>query len=257
MLKKLLVLIAVLITSCIFFDIALAEIRGFEVTADVNYSSIYMWRGIMLDGDPVLQPGVYIKTPESKFGRVKIGYWRSFPLGTKDSLKSKEIDYIFDYTYNFKDFDISVGYTYYDFPDAYPADGDHKGFSREVYVGFALPKLFLSPSVYYYYDYGKKEEGGGQGSYTVLNMAYSKPFSVRKVAMSLDLSGHIGYNNKLYFRGKGGELGITAGINVPLGKHAAIKPNISYALPWGNLSDKYNGNQKQRVYSGVYVSFAY
>jgi hypothetical protein len=258
----------VVITAVIFFGIGntFASERaadkvisdyGFEFSGDLNFSSIYIWRGIMLDGDAVVQPGFYIKTPESKFGRLKLGFWASRDLENKDALKSSETDYIVDYTYNFADFDASLGHTYYDFPEAVPADGAPKGFSREVYAGLTFTKLFLTPSLYYYYDYGKKEEGRGEGSYTVLNLTYSKPFKVQDISMSLDLAGHLGHNNKQYYRGKGGDAGLTAGVTIPLTKNLSCKPNISYAVPWGNLSDKGNGNQKNRFYSGIYLSYSF
>jgi len=230
---------------------------NFSVSGDLNFSSIYMWRGIMLDGDPVIQPGFYVSTPDSKYGKIKVGIWNSHDLGNEDALKSSETDYLFDYTYSFPDVALSFGHTYYDFPDALPSDGASRGFSREFYTGVTLSSLFLTPSVYYYYDYGKKEDGGGEGSYTVLNLAYSKPFTAMSMAMSLDLSGHVGYNNKQYYRGEGGDAGLTAGVTIPLTKSLSCKPNISYAVPWGNISDKNNGNQKNRFYSGVYLSYTF
>lgn len=230
---------------------------GIQASGDFTYSSIYEWRGIMLDGDPVIQPGFYIWTKPSKFGRIKFSYWMNRDLENRDALKSSETDYIVDYTYNFKYVDASFGHTYYDFPDAMPSDGAPKGFSKEFYWGVTFPKVFLTPSVFYYYDYGKKEEGGGQGSYLVANAAYSLPFTVKKVACSFDLNGHVGVNNKLYYRGKGGDFGTTLGVTVPLTKSLSMKPNVSYAVPWGNLRDTYNGNQKNRVYSGVYLSYIF
>jgi hypothetical protein len=231
---------------------------GLEVTADLNYSSIYMWRGIMLDGDPVVQPGVYIRSPGSKYGRLKIGFWMSRDMHNQDTLKSSETDYILDYTYNLSNLDVSLGHTYYEFPDILPTDGSTGGFSREFYAGLSFPKIFLSPSIFYYYDYGKKEEGGGEGSYTVLNLAYSLPVKLLdKYSCSLDLSGHVGHNNKQYYRGKGGDAAIGVGLSVPLAKSLSCKPNINYSLPWGNLSDNGNGNQKNRFYSGIYLSYAF
>ncbi len=227
---------------------------GFEVSGDLNFSSIYMWRGIMLDGDPVVQPGFYIKSPESKLGRLKFGWWTSRDLENRDALKSSETDLIVDYTYNFNAFDFSLGHTYYDFLDALPTDGATKDFSREFYVGCGFPKLFFSPSVFYYYDYGKKEDGGGEGSYTVLNLAYSIPFKVKEYLLSLDLGGHAGFNNKQYYRGKGGDSAVGAGVTILLTKSLSCKPNVNYSVPWGNISDKGNGNQKSRFYSGVYLS---
>ncbi|MFA5363361.1 MAG: TorF family putative porin [Candidatus Omnitrophota bacterium] len=230
---------------------------GFEVSGDLNFSSIYMWRGVMLDGDAVLQPGFYIKSPASKFGRFKVGVWMSHDMENRDTLKSSETDTIFDYTYSFSFVDVSVGHTYYDFPDALPLDGSPKGWSREFYMGFTLSKIFLTPSVYYYYDYGKKEDGGGEGSYTVLNLAYSKPFEIKEYAMSFDLAGHVGHNNKQYYRGKGGDAGMSAGVSIPLTTSLTCKPNINYSLPWGNISDKGNGNQKNRFFGGVYMNYLF
>ena len=228
-----------------------------EVSGDLNVSSIYMWRGIMLDGDAAMQPGLYFSTPESRFGKIKVGMWVSHDLENKDALKSSETDYLFDYTYSFPQVALSFGHTYYDFPDALPLDNAPRGFSREFYTGVTLSQLFLTPSVYYYYDYGKKEDGGGEGSYTVLNLAYSKPFTAKNISMSFDLSGHVGHNNKQYYKGKGGDLGISAGITIPLTKNLLCKPNVNYSVPWGNVSDKNNGNQKNRFCSGVYLSYSF
>ncbi|MDD5254786.1 MAG: hypothetical protein PHR11_01880 [Candidatus Omnitrophica bacterium] len=228
---------------------------GFELSGDLAFNSIYMWRGIMLDGDPVVQPGFYVKTPESKFGRLKLGWWMSHDLENRDALKSSETDLIVDYTYNFPSFDVSVGHTYYDFPDALPADGATKGWSREFYAGFSFPKIFLSPSVFYYYDYGRKEDGGGEGNYTVLNLAYSIPMTIRKNQASLDFTAHLGHNNKLYYRGTGGDAACGVGLTLPLTSNLSCKPNVNYSVPWGNISDKGNGNQKSRFYAGIYLSY--
>jgi hypothetical protein len=230
---------------------------GIEVSGDLAFNSIYMWRGIMLDGDAVVQPGFYVRSPESKYGRVKVGIWFNHDLENKDTLKSSEVDYIFDYTYgNLSFVDLSTGFTYYDFPDAVP-DGSPRGFSREVYGGITFKKLPLSPAVYYYYDFGEKIDGGGEGSYTVVNLSHSIPFVVSKYKMSLDFSGHVGFNNKQYYRGKGGDAALGAGITVPLLKNLTCKPNLNYSVPWGNISDKNNGNQKNRLYGGVYLSYVF
>ena len=159
-----LIIFLILVLSLVSLSFAddqglLGKLGGFEASGDLNFSSIYEWRGIMLDGDAVLQPGFYLKSPVSKYGRVKLGIWMSRDLQNIDALKSSETDYIFDYTYNFPKVDLSFGHTYYDFPDALPSDGAPRGFSREFYTGVTLSKMFLTPSVYYYYDYGKKEDG--------------------------------------------------------------------------------------------------
>jgi hypothetical protein len=231
---------------------------GFEFSADLAMNSIYVWRGIMLDGDPVVQPGFYLASAPAKWGKVKFGFWMSRDMENNDSLASDETDYIFDYTYTFADLDLSLGHIYYDFPDLVASDGSLGGFSREFYLGLGLPNFLLSPSVYYYYDYGRKEDGGGAGSYTVLNLAHSIPVKLsEKYACSLDFSVHFGYNHRQYYRGDGGDAAIGAGFSIPLVKNLSFKPNINYSIPWGNVSDKNNGNQKNRFYGGVYLSYSF
>lgn len=230
---------------------------GIEISGDLAFNSLYMWRGIMLDGDAVVQPGFYMRSPESKFGRIKLGIWLNHDLQNKDSLKSSETDYIFDYTYNFPSVDLSGGFIYYDFPDGAPVDGAPRAFSREVYGGVTFTKLLFSPAVYYYYDFGRKVDGGGEGSYTVVNLSHSIPFTLKKYNLSLDFSGHVGFNNKQYYRGKGGDAALGAGITVPLLKNLTCKPNINYSVPWGNISDKNNGNQENRLYGGVYLNYVF
>ncbi|MCX5693564.1 MAG: hypothetical protein NT014_00275 [Candidatus Omnitrophica bacterium] len=230
---------------------------GIEVSGDVAFNSLYMWRGIMLDGDAVVQPGFYVRSPESKLGRIKVGIWLNHDLQNKDSLRSSETDYLFDYTYSFPSVALSTGFTYYDFPDAAPSDGAPRGFSREVYGGITFTKILLSPAIYYYYDFGKKEDGGGEGSYTVLNLSHSIPFVVSKCKLSLDFAGHVGFNNKQYYRGKGGDAALGTGVTIPLFKSLTCKPNINYSIPWGNISDKNNGNQKNRFYGGIYLNYVF
>ena len=91
----------------------------------------------------------------------------------------------------------------------------------------------------------------------MLNLSHSIPFVMRKLNMSLDFSGHAGFNNKQYFRGKGGDAALGTGITVPLLKNLICKPNINYSIPWGNISDKNNGNQKNRLYGGVYLNYIF
>lgn len=228
-----------------------------SASGDLAFNSIYMWRGIMLDGDPVVQPGFYVTGALSEAATVKIGYWASFDIENRDALHSLETDFITDFTYSLESMALSIGHIYYDFPDAAPLDGAPKGFSREVYFGVACSKLPLSPSLFYYLDYGEKLDGGGDGGYTVLNLAHSIPFAVDGIGMSLDLSGHVGHNNKQYYAGKGGDAAVGLGVTIPLTEKLSCKPNINYSVPWGSVSDKGAGNQESRFYSGVYLSYSF
>ncbi|MDD4908296.1 MAG: hypothetical protein PHJ00_04465 [Candidatus Omnitrophica bacterium] len=248
-----LVALVVLAGCCSFVPLGFAQEEegllsksGFEVSGDLAICTQYVWRGILLDRDMVMQPGFYITSPESKLGRIKAGVWSSQDVQNRDNLHSQELDYIFDYTYAFEKFSLSAGHTYYDFPDS-----DLN--SREFYTGVSLSAVPLSPSLYFYYDYGDESDGGGDGSYTVLNLSHSIP--IKNTAFTLDLGGHIGYNHGLFIRGNGGDAGFKVGLTIPLTKNLSFGPSVNYTIPLADLRSKDDGAQKNRFYGAF--SFAY
>ena len=247
-------LAALVISACLIAPAA-AESEGLltdtriTVSGDVSFFSEYVWRGMLLDGDSVVQPGLYVASPATKFGALTAKFWSSHDLQNADSRHSEEYDYTFDYTYSFKDISISLGHTYYDFPET-------DLFSREFYAGLAFPKILLNPSVFVYRDYGEPEDGGGEGTYTVLSGAYSIPITVMTYACSLDLSGHYGYNHELFINGKGGDIGLGAGFSVPLAKNATLVPNVNYSIALSDLEKESDGNQKERVFAGLTLKFS-
>jgi hypothetical protein len=237
------------VTTAVADEKGLFNEAGITVTGDIAYYSAYVWRGFLLDGDNVVQPGIYIAGPATKFGTVTAKFWSSHDLDNADSRHSEEYDYILDYTFGFNDISVSLGHTYYDFPET-------DSFSREFYAGIVLPKAFLSPSVFVYRDYGDPEDGGGAGTYTVLNAAYSIPVTAARYACSLDLSGHYGYNHELFINGKGGDIGLGVGFAVPLTKNATLVSNVNYSLALSDLEKESDGNQKERLFAGLTLKFS-
>jgi len=252
--KAVLIAAAAVISFCLVAAVSaeekgLFDEAGISITGDIAYYSDYVWRGFLLDGDAVVQPGIYIAGPETAFGTLTAKFWSSHDLNNSDSRASEEYDYILDYTFGFNDIDVSFGHTYYDFPGT-------DSFSREFYAGIALPNVFLSPSLCVYRDYGRPEDGGGQGTYTVLNAAYSVPLTVARYACSLDLSGHYGYNHELFINGKGADIGLQAGFAVPLTKNSSLVPNVNYSIALGDLKKETDGNQKKRMFAGLALQFS-
>jgi hypothetical protein len=252
-----LILSAALVVSGAMFNPVFAESdgllanSGIIASGDVAFYSEYVWRGILLDGDPVVQPGFYVAGPDSKYGKLTAKFWSSHDLSNSDPRNtSEEYDYILDYTYNLADLSLSFGHTYYDYPSA-------DIFSKEFYSGVTFPKLFLSPSLFYYRDYGNPEDGGGLGSYTVVSLAKSLPFEIKGTPASLELAGHYGYNYELFINGKGGDIGLSAGLKLQLTKNLTCTPNINYSLPLGDLRKTSDGNQKVRVYAGAVFSYSF
>ncbi|MCX5708574.1 MAG: hypothetical protein NTY14_06360 [Candidatus Omnitrophica bacterium] len=255
--KLVLLLVLALVAWGAMFTSAFAETEGLlgnagiTASGDVAFYSEYLWRGFLLDGDPVVQPGFYLSGPDSKYGKLTAKFWSSHDLSNSDPRNSsEEYDYILDYTYNLADTSLSFGHTYYDYPAA-------DTFSKEFYVGITLPKVFLTPSVFYYRDYGSQEDGGGMGSYTVVNLAKSLPFEIKGTPASLELAGHYGYNYELFINGKGGDIGLSAGLKLQLTKNLTCMPNINYSLPLGDLEKTSDGNQEARVYTGAVFSYSF
>ncbi|MCK4248330.1 MAG: hypothetical protein KAX15_00965, partial [Candidatus Omnitrophica bacterium] len=180
-----------------------------EVSADIAVNSKYIWRGFMMDDDPVMQEGVYV----SAYG-FTVSMWGSFDIDADDSLNSDEVDYTVDYTRGFGNISLSAGHIYYDFPAADTA-------SREFYAGVGLDTL-LSPVLTWYHDYGEEDSGGGDGDYIVLELGHS--LSLGQSPVSLDLSGHAGYNDKLFITGSGGDAAAGIGLTIPLTEKCSFSP---------------------------------
>ncbi len=212
-----------------------------SASATIDSYSKYVWRGFTLDSDPVVEPGLSI----SGYG-FTVSFWSNFDASNQDNLDSAEVDLILDYTYSTDYADFSVGHTNYDFP------GTH-GYSKEWYVGISLSKLPLAPTLYYYHDYGKEENGGGHGDY--LNLGISQSFTIiADQGITLDLAASAGYNNKLFINGTGEDCQLTAGLTIPLTKNASFSPKLGYSIPYGDLKSADDGNQKARTFGGVSVA---
>lgn len=218
---------------------------GFSVSGDTSFFSKYIWRGFALDTDTVMQPGLYLSTPKSDLGVVKLSLWGNEDIGTGDGLASDEVDYVIDYTFSLEKVSFSIGHTYYDF-----VGSDLR--SKEYYGAIALA-LPLSPSLYIYKDYGDEEDGGGDGMYYVLNLAYSIPIA----SASLDLSGHVGYNDELFIEGEGFDALVGAGLTVPLTSTLSMKPNVNYSMPFGDLEDENYGNQDEEFFGGLTLTYTF
>lgn len=229
--------------------------KGIDVSMSgaIDFNSKYIWRGIRLDNDPVLQPSFTV----SAYG-FSANVWGSYDLAGDDNLSSNETDTTLSYSYTFEDLSIGPialspitvtgGNIYYDFPGT-------NTYTSEVFAGITYG-CFLSPTVTYYYDYIDESKGGGDGNYVALALSHSIPL-VKDYGTTLDLSGHVGFNSGDYINGEGGDYLLKAGFTIPLTENLKLIPSFNYSIPFGDVKKKSDGNQKQYTYGGVSLSFAF
>jgi len=75
--------------------------------------------------------------------------------------------------------------------------------------------------------------------------------------ISLDLGAHLGYNSKLFIRGEGTDVLLSAGVTVPLTGSLYMTPKVAYSMPFGDLEDEDDGNYDEYFYSGVSLAFTF
>lgn len=200
------------------------------------FNSKYIWRGQNLVDGPVLQPEGSLSY-QGWTGTV----WANYDADEGDEWT--ELDYTLDYTTSLgvlasslEILSVSVGYTYYTFPNL-DADDD----SHEVYAGLSLDTL-LSPSLTVYYDFEQ-----GDGMYYEAAIAHS--FSLG--APVLSLGGSVGYNDGQWgYESSFSAAGLSVGLDVPVTK--ALTWNATAAVSLA-LDSQY----EDEFYGGVGLSVGF
>jgi uncharacterized protein (TIGR02001 family) len=198
------------------------EPKGPSVSADVTVASKYVWRGLRLTDDPVLQPSLTVD-----YKSLNLNVWGNTDLtdanGTPGEMN--ELDYTLSYSFVVNKVNLTLGVIQYTFP--------HTDFepTTEIYGSAGLDML-LSPTVNVYYD--SDEVGGVYGP-----VGISHSFALREVrgiSPSLDLSGSIGYATSNWNEGYYGvdsaglvDLALTAGLAIPFDEHLSIGPYVSFS----------------------------
>lgn len=215
-------ILAATIALCVGAGASAEDAERPTVGADVAVVSKYVWRGLILTDDPVLQPSLTVG-----YKGLGLNVWANTDLtdvnGTPGEVN--ELDYTLDYSFSVKKVNLSVGAIQYTFP--------HTSFepTTELYGTAALDVLF-SPTVKIYWDV---DEVGGV--YGTVGIGHSFPLKeVKGITPSLDLSGSLGYAtsgwNEGYYGVKSSglvDLLLTVGLPVPIDGHLSITPYLSYS----------------------------
>ena len=224
-------ILAVAIVLVIAAGASAEEAERPSVGVDVAVNSKYVWRGLILTDDPVLQPSLTVG-----YKGLGLNVWANTDLtdinGTPGEVN--ELDYTLDYSFSVSKVNLDVGVIQYTFP--------HTGFEPTTELfGTAAVDVLLSPTVKIYWDV---DEVGGLYGTVGIGHSFSL-MEVKGISSSLDLSGSIGYATSSWNEGYYGvkssglvDLLLTAGLSIPIDAHLSVTPYVSYSkVIDGDLKD--------------------
>jgi uncharacterized protein (TIGR02001 family) len=152
------------------------------ITADVDWASKHIWRGITLSEDAVLQTGLTVESMG-----FSLGVWGNIDTGDgmgRENNYSK-VEYHAGYSQAIND-DLTLGggVIHYDFP----GNGAH---TTEVYVTAALPNMVAAPKLLIAYDVDEAE-----GWYIGLSVSHKIGLENVHDGLALVLGASVGWASK-------------------------------------------------------------
>jgi hypothetical protein len=178
-----------------------------EAVIDLSVYSKYMWRGVNVVDDPVLQPSLDL----SAYG-FGVNVWGNVDLTdvNGDQWEFSEVDLTFSYTFSLDLVELGAGAVVYYFPTV-------GGNTTELFVSAGIDTV-LSPALTVYQDIDEVD-----GTYAVLSIShgFNDPFKVGEAAgISPELTASIGYGSKkhneaYYGENSAGVADLTFGLVVP------------------------------------------
>ncbi|MFO8058508.1 MAG: hypothetical protein R6V10_14580 [bacterium] len=248
--------LAGMISAVVFPWPARAEAEGepVKVSLEALYAERYIWRGMPVNEEAVLQPSLTLSN-----GGFSLNFWGNVDLtdygeeagyGDEEG-NATEIDYTGSYERNLGPVILGVGFVNYTFP--------HVGLAptTEVFASLGLD-MPLSPSITCYVD--EVAEGA---NYTSVDLSHSFDlFESGGVSMAAELSAHAGYAN-----GKNVETYYdtldhaawhdwSAGVALPvsLGGGFSLTPAYQYSSLWDeDIRDEVDDNRDMDPEAGVFM----
>jgi len=125
----------------------------FEVEVGADLFSHYVWRGMILTDDPVLQPSLTLSScgfSANVWGSIDMTDLNEDP---GEDYHMQELDFTLSYDFSpVEGLDLGVGVIYYAFP------GTAFDSTQEAYASVALSEVpFVTPSITAYYDFDEIE----------------------------------------------------------------------------------------------------
>ncbi len=233
------------------------------VDAEALVVSKYVWRGLEVNEDPVLQPALTVT-----YGGFSFNLWGNMDLtdfGEDECVYTSdcesragqftEIDLTLDYSRSFEKITLGAGIISYQFPNWDESEDTH-----EVYLALAYDCL-LAPALTIYYDFDEVD-----GFYA--NFAVSHSFAINNEA-GIELAASIGYGdsdyNEAYF-GVDDNAVVDINCSVALPYQVTDKITITPVLNLTSLvdsdlrdavDDKSYSNNETNIYGGINFAFSF
>jgi uncharacterized protein (TIGR02001 family) len=161
----------------------------FDVEVGADLFSHYVWRGMILTDDPVLQPSLTLSScgfSANVWGSIDMTDINEDP---GEDYHMQELDFTLSYDFSpVEGLDLGVGVIYYTFP------GTGFDSTQEAYASVALSEVpFVTPSITAYYDFDEIE-----GWY--VSFALDKEFELSE-KLALGVGASLGFGDSDYNMG--------------------------------------------------------
>jgi len=230
-------------------------------SSELAFYSGYIWRGQVINDEPVLQPAATISPGD---GATSFNVWGNFDLTDNGADGDfSEVDLSIESQlpaalWDAKDWDVGVGFIEYLFPNT-GADG-----TREVFLSLQGSYPLLAPRAAVYWDI---DETNGDGFYFSFGLA--RGFALRHVleGLSAELDFSVAFAtsgyNAFYF-GEGqtafndGNVGLR--LRYPVNERLTVGGDLAYTWLWDagirDAADELLGN-RDRLWGGLTAAYGF
>ncbi len=245
-----------LVLVMVFATAVFAEPPKVTGTASIDFMSNYVWRGIKLSKDFVIQPSItvgYAGFSMNIWSNLDTNYYGNITGGKK--FKHTETDITLNYTHSFDKLSLTGGFIYYGL-DSVPD-------TQELYFSASYDVL-LKPSLSLYYDI--KEGKGGFLTASIghsfelskdiaLNLGALLSYNLKNKLMSCEACTGKNFNN--FYNAE-----LSASVSIPLTKQISLTPKAAYSIALSSDSktaigamDVSQKDKKNIFYGGLNLSF--
>lgn len=225
-----------------------------ETEIYAGYHSIYEFRGVDF-GDDLFDAGIDFTYDLGDGFSLNAGLWYADTDGNNANAAFDELDYYIGLTKTIGAVDVSVGYTYYDFP----GDSDH---SEEYFIGLSTEfENGIGVSLTYFDDFNS--DGGDdttEGEYLELEATKSWELSP---CVGLDLAVGAAWSFDYNSDVDGGDLDgfnhyfVAVAAPWTISESFTLTPYVKFVGAASDLANDENGDSEDLFYGGLSLSYAF